>query len=249
VFKSKDHAFNRVERSSLVSFYQLFSNGNARYGLRHFHPSPLRHAKKLPSDANETLVEQQLLSYIQSGDDDDEKKDEKVTLPLVGVVLDVKNNIASISGLRNATIGSVVHITSDIDIVARGVVLFLERKITHVALFSEYSAYASEVQIGMDAKLVADELSISTSFDMLKGKVVDALGSPISLSHYEEESKESNQTPGKALEDISISWGSKSVPGFMQREQLKYPFRTGIHAIDLLKPLAYGHRFGILGPR
>lgn len=220
------------------------------------------------SEATEALLAQQMLDFMALADEDaggasgDGLKSE---LPVTGVIMDVKNNIASISGLRHATIGSVVTISSsnvDDDDAAkdasaadeplcRGVVLFLEKKVAHVALFSERSKTQAVrlVQPGMTVALESEQLEIPVGVAKLVGKAVDPLGEPIELVYQNDADAETPADEFSGTERISVAWGSKTVPGLMQRAPLKDPLATGILAIDCFKPLAFGHRFGILGPR
>lgn len=210
------------------------------------------------SEANEALLAQQMLDFMAMADDESSEPADGLDskLPLTGVVMDVKNNIASISGLRHATIGSVVAIANDDDNksdtpLCRGVVLFLEKKVAHVALFSERTRADAVrlVQTGMRVELESEQLEITASAAKFAGKAVDPLGEPIDLVYADDASSDSAQQPAIGTERISIAWGSKTVPGLMQRAPLKEPLATGILAIDCFHPLAYGHRFGVLGPR
>lgn len=221
------------------------------------------------SEATEALLAQQMLDFMALDDGDGanapEKSDGlKSELPVTGVIMDVKNNIASISGLRHATIGSVVTISgADVDDddatkeasaaepLCRGVVLFLEKKVAHVALFSERSKTQAVrlVQPGMTVALESEQLKIPAGVAKFVGKAVDPLGEPIELVYQNADGDETSSDAFTGTERISVAWGSKTVPGLMQRAPLKDPLSTGILAIDCFKPLAFGHRFGILGPR
>uniref|UniRef100_K3X5J9 ATPase F1/V1/A1 complex alpha/beta subunit nucleotide-binding domain-containing protein n=1 Tax=Globisporangium ultimum (strain ATCC 200006 / CBS 805.95 / DAOM BR144) TaxID=431595 RepID=K3X5J9_GLOUD len=224
--------------------------------------------RKITSDANEALLAQQMLDFMtlaeekegDTGGDNDAGDDGlKSELPVTGVVLDVKNNIASISGLRHATIGSVVSIHGEPEgqggrdsdePLCRGVVLFLEKKVAHVALFSDrhQSQSVQSVRLGMDAMLESKQLEIAGGLAKFAGKAVDPLGEPIELV-YSSEGDAAKADDTASTDRISLAWGSKTVPRLMQRGPLKEPLETGILAIDCFKPLAFGHRFGILGPR
>lgn len=212
------------------------------------------------SDANEALLAQQMMDFMARADEDSDGNADglKSELPVTGVIMDVKNNIASISGLRHATIGSVVAIQGieeegdeQQEPLCRGVVLFLEKKVAHVALFSDRnkSLAVQSVQIGMDVTLETEHLEIPASASKFAGKAVDPLGEPIALVYQDEGDKDSVSSIDDGSDRISLAWGSKTVPGLMQRGPLKEPLETGILAIDCFKPLAFGHRFGILGPR
>ncbi|TMW61117.1 hypothetical protein Poli38472_013580 [Pythium oligandrum] len=221
-------------------------------------------AKKTSSESSEAMLMQQMLDAMGMDEEEEETKVEKTVenrsvesnLPLTGVIMEVKNNIASISGLRHATIGSVVSIyaeNEDDDAaekeqtpVCRGIVLFLEKKAAHVALFSdnEREHAVKNVGVGMPVRLEEPELRIPASLGRLTGRAIDPLGNPIELVFKDEET----DLP-TANDRVSIAWGSKTVPGLMTRAPFKEAFTTGILALDCLKPLAFGHRFGIFGPK
>lgn len=230
----------------------------------------LLQATQKTSDLNEAALEQQILDFMRFADDDaaDSSKPDDVNLdldaaadlPLSGVVVDVKNHIASISGLRKATIGSVVAIRGPDDaLFCRGVVLFLQKKVSHVALLESLNDQhtARSVQIGMDVTLESESLEIHASAARFAGKVITPLGELAPFTYAEDDEaataageqqdEEEGQTP--VGERISLAWGAKTVPGIMTRGPFRDSFPTGIMAIDCFKPLAYGHRFGLLGPR
>lgn len=227
----------------------------------------LLQATQKTSDLNEAALEQQIVDFMRFADDDnaDSSKTDQVNvdidaaldLPLSGVVVNVKNHIASISGLRKATIGSVVAVRGPDDaLLCRGVVLFLQKKVSHVALLESQSDQhaARSVQIGMNVTLESESLEIHASAARFAGKVITPLGELAPFAYAENEAvagqeldEEEDQSP--VGERISLAWGAKSVPGIMTRGPFRGSFPTGIMAIDCFKPLAYGHRFGILGPR
>ena len=227
------------------------------HGRRGVSSSAALGAKAKASDATEAGLAQQMLDFMNAADEDVEDKSK---LSVSGVVLDVKNSIATVSGLRHATIGSVVELfdpeADDGACVGRGVVLFLARKVTHVALFRDRD---TAIQIGMDARVAAAHLEIPLDVARVRGRAIDPLGNLLPM--YDTRSTADDVEEGEEVETttkttktpldqrVTVTWGSKSVPGLMHRGPLKQPLRSGIHAIDCLKPLAYGHRFGILGPR
>lgn len=223
------------------------------------------------SEATEALLAQQMLDFmaLEDGNEGEEEGavltgDVAAQLPVAGVVMDVKNNIASISGLRRATIGSVVAISAaaaddesaesdaDAEPLCRGVVLFLEKKVAQVALFSERGRPDAVrfVRSGMRVALESEQLELEASVAQLAGRAVDPLGEPLDLVYSDPDAAPATPPAvGGSTERISIAWGTKTVPGLMQRRPLSEPLSTGILALDCFKPLAFGHRFGILGPR
>ncbi len=215
-------------------------NTNPSTSVRCISNSSKREQVKKANDNNETMLMQQLLDAMDFEEDDEQKQTDAVKLPLTGVVLDIKNNIASISGLRHATIGSVVSISTDTEPICRGIVLFLQKSTAHVALLSDSDT--PSVHIGMSVNLEAQELKIPVSLGYLSGNTVDPLGTVLPLEHMKASEIAAN-------DHISVAWGSKTVPKFMSRASLKTPMQTGITALDCLQPLAFGHRVGVVGPR
>ncbi|KAJ0396409.1 hypothetical protein P43SY_001739 [Pythium insidiosum] len=227
---------------------------------RELHTSPwLAVAKRQNSEANEAMLMQQMLDAMGMEDDDSGVAEDVAVaseLPVSGVVLDVKNELASVSGLRHATIGSVVHVYSSEDEDAadaatplcRGIVLFLEKKAAHVALLADRDEADAvrRVRSGMHVQLVDQELRIPISVARLKGRAVDPLGKPVPLVYQQPPPDDAEPT---ASDLVSIAWGSKTVPGLLARGPLREPFSTGVLAVDCLKPLAFGHRVAVLGPR
>ncbi|TYZ68520.1 hypothetical protein PybrP1_006426 [[Pythium] brassicae (nom. inval.)] len=219
------------------------------------------------SEATETLLAQQMLDFMGlESDATAQESSVAAQLPITGVVMDVKNNIASISGLRRATIGSVVAISaaprdgdtderdSDADAVqplCRGIVLFLEKKVVQVALLSERGRPGAvrAVQSGMRVALESEQLEIAASVAKLAGRAVDPLGEPLDLVYSDSDSEDAAPEPAGSTERVPIAWGTKTVPGLLQRRPLSEPFATGILALDCFQPLAFGHRFALLGPR
>ncbi|KAF1793961.1 P-loop containing nucleoside triphosphate hydrolase [Phytophthora cactorum] len=138
----------------------------------------------------------------------------------------------AVSGLRHATIGSVVDVSdASGQSLSQGLVLFMEKKVVHVALLNVSNA--SPVRKGMDVTLQREQLEIPGSVAAFAG----ALG-----EQEEQEEKAANDR-------VKVTWGAQSVPGLMTRAPLRSPFETGLLAVDCLHPMAHGHRFGVLGPR
>ncbi|GMF29774.1 unnamed protein product [Phytophthora fragariaefolia] len=172
-------------------------------------------------------------------------------LPVSGVVLGVQNGLARVSGLRHATIGSVVEVADAAgQPLCAGLVLFLEKKVAHVALLHA-SGRTRAVSKGMDVQLQREQLEIPGSVAAFAGAVVDPLGRAVQLTAETDEAQhEPEQKPQHAANDrVKVTWGAQSVPGLMARAPLRAPFETGLLAVDCLHPMAHGHRFGVLGPR
>lgn len=253
---------------SVASFQMQHAFGRQQRGVSSSQGALM--AKKSSAEPTEAMLAQQMLDFISLAEEEEkhpeaEKAQDQARhvdaaaqalLPLSGYVMDVKNNLASVSGLRHATIGSVVAVhdaaasdkgeedaaTPSGPPLCRGIVLFLEKKAAHVALFGSQSY--SAVRIGMHVTLEGTQLEIPGSLARLSGAAVNPLGEPLSDLEFTRDGEGAEAT---ANDRIPVAWGHKTVPGLMQRAPLSAPFETGILAIDCLKPLAFGHRVGVLG--
>lgn len=262
---------DRINTSGALGGSQTLQGGSQRRGVC---SSRLAAAGKKPTtEASEAMLAQQMMDFIRLAEEEEEgggqtqKQEEanvdpaaQALLPVTGAVMDVKNNIASISGLRHATIGSVVEVhdiladeeraITNSKPICRGLVLFLEKKVAHVALLgAQSSENTRRVQIGMHVTLESEQLTVPGSLARLSGAVIDPLGVPqLEFTGQQGGDDATDSVPG-ANARIPVAWGSKTVPGLMQRAPLSQPFETGVLAIDCLKPMAFGHRVGVLGPR
>ncbi|RLN86955.1 hypothetical protein BBJ28_00004033 [Nothophytophthora sp. Chile5] len=227
---------------------------------RGFRSSPAVQAggKRGAADANEAVLEQQMLDFMRLAEAEEaadvvveDPSGVQGELPLTGVVMDVQNSLARVSGLRHATIGSVVAIRGGEDeLLCHGFVLFLEKKVAHVALLhgSDEAARARPVRIGMDVQMEHEQLEIPGSLARFAGAVINPLGQNFVFS--DDLAAEDEDAAEVAANDrIHVTWGAQSVPGVMARAPLCAPFETGLLAVDCLQPLARGHRFGVMGPR
>ncbi|ETK94214.1 hypothetical protein L915_02688, partial [Phytophthora nicotianae] len=218
---------------------------------RNFHASSSALAGGRRTDDSEATLEQQMLDFMKLAEEDElsPTMDESLSsvqaeLPVSGVVMGVQNGLARVSGLRHATIGSVVDVSdASGQSLSQGLVLFMEKKVVHVALLNASSA--SPVSKGMDVTLQREQLEIPGSVAAFAGAVVDPLGRAVQLDENEEHEKQDKT----ANDRVKVTWGAQSVPGLMTRAPLRSPFETGLLAVDCLHPMAHGHRFGVLGPK
>ncbi|KAL4146012.1 hypothetical protein PRNP1_011885 [Phytophthora ramorum] len=209
----------------------------------------LASGRRNAADDSEATLAQQLLDFMKLAEDEEGEDVSLETLsgvqaelPVLGVVMGVQNGLARVSGLRHATIGSVVDVSDALGTsVCQGLVLFLEKKVAHVALLGA-NGQAQPVSKGMDVQLVREQLEIPGSVAAFAGAVVDPLGRAVQLG-------EEQGHVQSASDRVKVTWGAQSVPGLMTRAPLRSPFETGLLAVDCLHPMAHGHRFGVLGPR
>ncbi|CAI5746865.1 unnamed protein product [Peronospora destructor] len=221
---------------------------------RNFHVSSVAlvdHGRNTTDDS-ETALAQQMLDFMKLAEDDERVHDAPLSmvqaeLSVSGVIMGVQNGLARVSGLRHATIGSIVSVSdASGQFLCRGLVLFLEKKLVHVALFTtnDDEVRACPVSKGMEVTLECEQLEISGSIVAFAGAVVDPLGRAVLLDE-----KQDTEEKVAANDCVKVTWGTHSVPGVMARAPLYLPFETGLLAIDSLHPMAHGHRFAVLGPR
>ncbi|KAG7388994.1 hypothetical protein PHYPSEUDO_011457 [Phytophthora pseudosyringae] len=220
---------------------------------RGFHASSaaLAGGRRNASDDSEAALAQQMLDFMKLAEEEEltPPSDEPLSgvqaeLPVSGVVMGVQNGLARVSGLRHASIGSVVDVADAAGrSLCQGLVLFMEKKAVHVALLN--ASGARPVTKGLDVSLQREQLEIPGSVAAFAGAVVDPLGRAVQLG----EEEQGEQEKAAANDRVKVTWGAQSVPGLMARAPLRSPFATGLLAVDCLHPMAHGHRFGVLGPR
>ncbi|KAE9082044.1 hypothetical protein PF005_g14774 [Phytophthora fragariae] len=243
--------------SNFSNFSVLTSSSDS--SSRSFHASrAIAGGRRNASDDSEAALAQQMMDFMKLAEADEANADAddsaslsavQAELPVRGVVMGVQNGLARVSGLRHATIGSVVDVSdADGQSLSAGLVLFMEKKVVHVALLHA-SGQARAVSKGMDVQLQREQLEIPGSVAAFAGAVVDPLGRPVQLEGEEPKDATQQQQQPAANDRVKVTWGAQSVPGLMARAPLRSPFETGLLAVDCLHPMAHGHRFGVLGPR
>ncbi|KAG6612018.1 H - or Na -translocating F-type, V-type and A-type ATPase (F-ATPase) Superfamily [Phytophthora cinnamomi] len=260
-------AVSRVARARLAQRLGAASSGSINASVsaavRSLHASRAVAAggRRSGADDSEAALAQQMLDFMKlaeeeeagAGDADADAAHAPLSavqaeLPVRGVVMGVQNGLARVSGLRHATIGSVVDVSDARgQSLCAGLVLFLEKKVVHVALLHA-GGQARAVARGMDVQLQREQLEIPGSVAAFAGAVVDPLGRAVRLEEQDEQDA-SKQQQQAANDRVKVTWGAQSVPGLMARAPLRSPFETGLLAVDCLRPMAHGHRFGVLGPR
>ncbi len=144
----------------------------------------------------------------------------------VGVVRDVGDGIASITGLKNAKSMELLQFEGG----ATGVALNLERDRIGAMILTS----ASSVGAGEEVKTTGQILSVPVSSSII-GRVVSPLGEVID---------------GKGALKAEAQYPvEKIAPGVMQREPVNVPLMTGIKAIDAMIPIGRGQRELIIGDR
>lgn len=143
-----------------------------------------------------------------------------------GVLINLKDGIATIYGLKDALVGELIKFPNNI----YGVAMNLESDSLGVIILNNYEGL-SEGDIAIGTGHVV-EIPIG---EELLGRVVDALGNPI-------DGKGQIQT--KLTSPIE-----KIAPGVIWRESVSEPLQTGIKAIDTMIPIGRGQRELIIGDR
>jgi F-type H+/Na+-transporting ATPase subunit alpha len=149
----------------------------------------------------------------------------------VGTVLEVKDGIARIYGLKKAMAGEMLEITSsETGGVITGLALNLEEDNIGAVVLGDYL----QLKEGDEVRRTARVLEVPVG-QALIGRVVDALGRPID-----------------GLGDIAASTTRKvesPAPGIIVRQPVKEPLQTGIKAVDSMIPIGRGQRELIIGDR
>jgi F-type H+-transporting ATPase subunit alpha len=149
----------------------------------------------------------------------------------VGTVLEVKDGIARIYGLKSAVASEMLEFTvSETGETVTGLVLNLEEDNVGAAVLGDYL----KLKEGDEVRTTGRLLEVPVGEAML-GRVVDALGRPVD-----------------GLGPIKAS-GARAVemvaPGIIVRQPVKEPLQTGIKAIDAMIPIGRGQRELIIGDR
>ncbi len=143
-----------------------------------------------------------------------------------GVVRDVGDGIASITGLSKAQSMELLKFSNG----EMGVALNLEHDRVGAMILGEWQT----IKAGDEVETTGKILSVPVS-DALVGRVVDALGRPLD-----------GKGAIKAKADYPVE---KIAPGVMKRQRVSVPLMTGIKVIDALTPIGRGQRELIIGDR
>ncbi len=149
----------------------------------------------------------------------------------VGTVLEVKDGIALIYGLRKAISGEMLEFTvRESGEVIAGLVLNLEQDSVGAAIMGDYL----KLKEGDEVRCTGRLLEVKVGPKML-GRVVDALGAPVD-----------GLGP---IETVSNRQVEMIAPGIIVRQPVAEPLQTGIKAIDSMIPIGRGQRELIIGDR
>jgi F-type H+/Na+-transporting ATPase subunit alpha len=149
----------------------------------------------------------------------------------VGTVLEVRDGIARIYGLKSAVSSEMLEFTAqETGETVAGLVLNLEEDNVGAAIMGDYL----KLKEGDEVRRTGHLLEVPVGPAML-GRVVDALGRPVD---------------GRGPIQTSLSRPVEMVaPGIIVRQPVKEPLQTGIKAIDAMIPIGRGQRELIIGDR
>jgi F-type H+-transporting ATPase subunit alpha len=149
----------------------------------------------------------------------------------VGTVLEVKDGIARIYGLKKAMAGEMLEITAkETGNTVTGLCLNLEEDNIGAVILGDYL----QLKEGDDVRRTARVLEVPVG-QALVGRVVDALGRPIDGAG--------------AIATKTTRKVESEAPGIIVRQPVKEPLQTGIKAIDSMIPIGRGQRELIIGDR
>jgi len=149
----------------------------------------------------------------------------------VGTVLEVRDGIARIYGLKSAVSSEMLEFTSqETGETVTGLVLNLEEDNVGAAVLGDYL----KLKEGDEVRRTGRLLEVPVGPAML-GRVVDALGRPVD---------------GRGnIQSSSTRPVEMVAPGIIVRQPVKEPLQTGIKAIDAMIPIGRGQRELIIGDR
>lgn len=144
----------------------------------------------------------------------------------VGSVIEVKDEVVFLRGLRNVEYGELIEFDGGI----KGLVIDLREDLVGAIIFGDYL----KIKENDIAKSTGKIFQIPVG-DKFLGRVVDALGNPID---------------GEGKIDAEKYYSVERVaPGVVTRKPVTEPVQTGIKAIDALIPIGRGQRELIIGDR
>lgn len=144
----------------------------------------------------------------------------------VGLVLEVGDGIARISGLPGAAVNEMLEFENG----SIGLALNLDEDVVGAVVLGE----VDEIEEGQTVRATGNILSVPVG-DRMLGRVVNALGEPIDGK---------GPLPAGPTRRMEVQ-----APGITGRKPVHEPLQTGIKAIDSLIPIGRGQRELIIGDR
>jgi len=159
--------------------------------------------------------------------------EDKAEFADVGIVTEVGDGIAKISGLRNALSQEILLVEASSGVLP-AVAFNLEESSIGAVILGE----AEGVAVGNRVKKSGKVLSLKAG-DELLGRVIDPLGEPL-------------DGKGVVFKDVSKVKDyplERKAPSVLERESVSAPVHTGIKSIDAMIPIGRGQRELIIGDR
>ncbi len=173
-----------------------------------------------PGELKDILLKEIEAAHLGSMDVDD-----------VGTVLEVKDGVALIYGLRRAIAGEMLEFTArETGDTITGLVLNLEQDSVGAAIMGDYL----KLKEGDEVRCTGRLLEVNVGPQIL-GRVVDGLGRPVD-----------GLGP---MDAVSARPVEMIAPGIIVRQPVTEPMQTGIKAIDAMIPIGRGQRELIIGDR
>lgn len=144
----------------------------------------------------------------------------------VGVVQEIRDGVAMVSGLDKAGYGEVVEFASGV----KGYIIDMLEDSVGIIVLGDYLT----IQSGEQVKALKYTLSVPVSEQMI-GRTVDPMGQPLD--------------GGAALPTDKWNPVEKVAPSVVYRKPVNVPMQTGIKSIDALFPIGRGQRELIIGDR
>ena len=143
-----------------------------------------------------------------------------------GTIINIKDGILRIHGLRNAMQFEMLELPGDV----YGLVLNLEKDSVGAVVLGDYQHLKEGVTVKCTGKMLETPVG-----EALLGRVVNALGKPID---------------GKGAVDYQQTAAIEKVaPGVIHREPVTQPLQTGLKSVDSMVPIGRGQRELIIGDR
>ncbi len=176
----------------------------------------------------------------------------------VGLVTEVGDGIAKISGLSKALSQELLDVESHVGDVA-AIAFNLEESFIGAVILGD----AQKVKVGDRVKQTGKVVSIKAGQELL-GRVVDPLGNPLdnkgvifidpvrsktsfgTSADMPSASRTSNGTSPENSKDYPLE---RRAPDVVSRESVNTPLHTGIKAVDAMIPIGRGQRELIIGDR
>ncbi|HEX9664304.1 MAG TPA: F0F1 ATP synthase subunit alpha, partial [Patescibacteria group bacterium] len=144
----------------------------------------------------------------------------------VGQVVEIKDGIATLTGLANVRVAEMLDFGNDVF----GVVLNLEQDLVGAMILGDYLKIKEGDQVSRTDKIL--EVGVD---DKLVGRVINPLGQVLD---------------GKAVVKFKKFYPMEKIaPGVITRQSVNQPLQTGIKAIDSMIPIGRGQRELIIGDR